>query len=295
LLRRHGLVLPATRIVAIPDGERYKTLATVAKVTRRLAQLKADRKTTLLLLGGGVVGDLGGFVAATYLRGIPYVQIPTTLVAQVDSSIGGKVGVDLPEGKNLVGSFYHPRFVFSDVSFLKTLPRRELLSGLGEVVKCGVIRDPELFESLEVNPTSFGSMVSKAARIKAEVVRVDEKETTGLRRILNFGHTFGHALERLTKYRRYSHGEAVAIGMVIAARISHRLGYCREMTARRIRQRLIDLSLPVDAPKFPPGRWLEAIQVDKKSEGGMIHFVFVKEIGTVVTAPTDPRELVTHL
>ena len=289
------------RTLLIPDGERFKNLETVAKAHRGLVKLGADRTTPVLLLGGGVVGDLGGFVAATYLRGLPFVQIGTTLVAQVDSSIGGKLGVDLPEGKNLVGVFGQPQAVVSHVPFLKTLPRRELAGGLGEVIKYGVIRDPELFEIVRMNLNGIFKVddkllleiVRRSASIKAAVVAADERESS-LRMILNFGHTFGHALERLTKYRKYHHGEAVGVGMVVAARLSERLGFCSKTEAERVRGAVSAAGLPTACPRFPKARWKTALEVDKKSRGGMIHFVFMTRIGEVTTQPISSKELVRH-
>lgn len=289
------------KILLLPDGERFKNLETVTAAHRKLVKLGADRSTPILLLGGGVIGDLGGFVSATYLRGVPFVQIGTTLVAQVDSSIGGKLGVDLPEGKNLVGVFGQPKAVVSHVPFLKTLPRRELVGGLGEVVKYGVIRDPELFDHVRLNLPQIVKgdedllfeIVRRSAAIKADVVAADEKESS-LRMILNFGHTFGHALERLTHYRKYHHGEAVGIGMVIAARLSERLGFCSKDQADRVREAVAAAGLPTAAPRYPKARWQAALEVDKKSRGGMIHFVFMKRVGDVVTQPIAPKELVKH-
>lgn len=289
------------KMVLIPDGERFKNLATVAKAYRHLVRLGADRATPVLLLGGGVVGDLGGFVAATYLRGVPFIQIGTTLVAQVDSSIGGKLGVDLPEGKNLVGIFGQPAAVISHVPFLKTLPRRELIGGLAEVIKYGVIRDPDLFETVRKNFSRILNaeseilfdIVRRSSSIKAEVVAADERESS-LRMILNFGHTFGHALERLTGYRKYLHGEAVGVGMGIAARLSERLGFCSREEAERVQKAVEAVGLPTVWPRLPKARWRAALDVDKKSRGGMIHFVFMKRIGEVVTQPIAAKELVEH-
>jgi 3-dehydroquinate synthase len=289
-------------VLTLPDGEKYKNLATVAKAYRGLVRLKADRATRLILLGGGVLGDLGGFVAATYLRGIPFVQIPTTLVGQVDSSIGGKVGVDLIEGKNLVGAFRQPEAVLAHIPFLKTLPLRDIIGGLGEVLKYGVIEDPSLFQLVRTekekiikrDPSTLFEIVRRSAAIKARVVSLDEKES-GLRMILNFGHTFGHAIERLTRYRKFHHGEAVGIGMVIAARISHQLGFCSKEEAETVREGVLATGLPVEIPLFPRSAWLSAIEVDKKTRGGMIHFVLMKKIGEVVTEPIAPKELVKFL
>lgn len=286
--------------ILLPDGERYKNLSTVARAYRGFIRLKADRSTMVLLLGGGVLGDTGGFAAATYMRGLPLIQIPTTLVAQVDSSIGGKLGVDLPEGKNLVGVFQQPRAVLSFIPFLRTLPQREIRGGLGEVLKYGIIEDPEIFRLVTQerekifsgNPEIFSEIVFRSSEIKAKVVSEDEKETSGRRLILNFGHTFGHAVERLTRYRKFHHGEAIAIGMVMAARLSHRLGYCSEETASGIEAGLRNVGLPASPPDYSREAWVRALEVDKKSREGMIRFIFIKRIGEVTVMPIQPKELV---
>jgi 3-dehydroquinate synthase len=292
------------RSLQIPaDGERFKNLSTVAKAYKGLVRLGVDRSALVLLLGGGVLGDLGGFVAATFLRGLSFIHLPTTLVAQVDSAIGGKLGIDLPEGKNLVGLFQQPKAVLSYIPFLKTLPEREIRGGLGEVIKYGVIRDPSLFHLVQTeterifarDPEILREVVARSAAIKAKVVEEDEKETSGVRMILNFGHTFGHALERLRKYRGIHHGEAVAVGMALAATISHRLGFCSEAAAGEVRRGIERIGLPADLPRFPRKEWLRSIEVDKKSREGMIHFVFLKEIGQVVVQPIAPEDLVKHL
>ncbi len=281
------------------DGEPHKNLANVAKGYRALLRLKADRSTCLVILGGGVLGDLGGFIAATYLRGIPFVQVPTTLVAQVDSSIGGKVGVDLPEGKNLVGAFVQPRAVLSHVPFLQTLSRRDLIGGLGEVIKYGMIQDPSLIPLirqrrdgiLDGDPEALYPLVRRSSEIKAEVVSQDEKES-GLRMILNFGHTFGHAIEKLTRYRKYHHGEAVAMGMMAAVKVSERLGLCRKEDRDMLRDVLRSVGLPVEVPGFSRSNWIRALAVDKKSRGGKIRFVVLRSPGTVEVRPLTPADLV---
>lgn len=287
------------RTFLLDDGEPHKTLDNVAKGYRALLRLKADRHTHLVILGGGVLGDLGGFVASTYLRGIPFIQVPTTLVAQVDSSIGGKVGVDLPEGKNLVGAFAQPRAVFSHVPFLQTLSRRDLTGGLGEVIKYGIIKDPALMPQirkrrtaiLEGRTEALYPLVLRSSEIKAEVVSQDEKES-GLRMILNFGHTFGHAIEKLTRYRTYHHGEAVAMGMMAAARVSEKLGLCRSEDSESLQDVLRAVGLPTELPAFSRGQWVRALAVDKKSRGGKIRFVFMKRPGVVAVQPISPVELV---
>lgn len=290
----------ASQTLLLPDGERFKNLATVAKAYQGFLKLRVDRSTPVLLLGGGVLGDLGGFATATYLRGLPFIQVPTTLVAQVDSSIGGKLGIDLPEGKNLVGVFQQPRAVISHIPFLKTLPKREIMGGLGEVLKYGAIEDPELFrfvirekENIAAGDTEkLFKIVLRSSKIKAQVVAEDEKETRGRRLILNFGHTFGHALERLTKYRRFHHGEAIAVGMHLAAWISQRLGFCTRETAMEMEDGIRKMDLPLIPPSFAKQDWIRALEVDKKSREGMIQFVFLKRIGEVVVDSISPRELV---
>lgn len=288
------------QVLFTPDGERNKNLFQVARLYHGLGKMGADRSTTILLLGGGVVGDMGGFAAATYLRGLPFIQIPTTLVGQVDSAIGGKLGVDLPEGKNLVGVFRQPQAVFCHIPFLRTLPEREIVGGLGEVIKYGIIRDPRLFQLVRTNskgllkrdPNLLYEIVRRSAQIKAGIVARDERETSGLRMILNFGHTFGHAIERLTQYRRFLHGEAVGLGMVIAARVSARWGVCSPEEAQAVEGAVKEAGLPWEPPFFTSVAWIRALGVDKKSLGGMIRFVFLKRIGEVAIRPVSPRELV---
>lgn len=290
------------KTVLIPDGEQYKNLTTVTKVYRHLLKLGADRTTPIILLGGGVVGDLGGFAVATFLRGLRFIHVATTLVAQVDSSIGGKLGVDLPEGKNLVGVFRQPQAVFCHIPFLNTLPQRELVGGLGEVIKYGVIEDPQLLEIISArrddilrgNTELLFEIVRRSAAIKARVVSADEKESS-LRRILNFGHTFGHAIERLTRYRKYHHGEAIGIGMLIAAKLSHLFGYCSQEEALKLSKVIQEAGLPTEIPRFTVNQWKQSLEVDKKAQDGMIHFVFIKRIGEVSVQPTHPAQLIKRL
>ncbi len=281
--------LPDMPWIVLPDGERTKNLATVEKIYHRLVSLKADRQTTLVVVGGGVVGDIGGFVAATYLRGIPFVQVPTTLLAQVDSSVGGKTGVDLKSGKNLIGAFYQPRVVLIDTDFLKTLPDREYLCGLSEVVKYGIIQDERFFDFLEKNVSRLlekdksvlARVISRSCEIKAEVVSRDEREG-GLRVILNYGHTLGHAIETLSGYRAIHHGEAVSCGMVFSARLSWKRGLCAKTTVDRIQTLLVRLGLPTDCPRYPRRDYARVMSVDKKSRGGKIRFIAVRRIGQVI-------------
>lgn len=273
--------------IELPDGEEHKNFAWLTFLYDRLIDAGLERNSAVIALGGGVVGDMAGFAASTYLRGIPYVQVPTTLLAQVDSSVGGKTGVNHSSGKNLIGTFYQPRFVLVDIDTLKTLPRRELLAGLTEVIKYGVILDPDLFALVDRELKAILSLdegvLSEVIRIcctlKAMVVGEDERETD-YRAILNFGHTVGHAIEALTEYKRYLHGEAVSIGMAFAARLSHARGYCTAETADRVVQLLRRAQLPVDMPKDISGRPLAlAIRADKKAAGDKIRFVCIDEIG----------------
>ncbi|MGQ9504417.1 MAG: 3-dehydroquinate synthase [Thermogutta sp.] len=275
----------------IPAGEESKNLAWAAHIWNGMLDVRADRKSVVVALGGGVVGDLAGFVAATFARGIRLFQIPTSLLAQVDSSVGGKVGVNLPKAKNMVGAFHQPCAVLIDVSTLKTLPQREYLSGLAEVVKYGVILDAQFFSYLEEhvndllaqNPEVLTSVVKACCRLKASIVEQDEREVTGLRAILNYGHTFAHAIESLTGYGRYLHGEAVSIGMVLAARLAVRLGMFAEELARRQETLLSSLQLPVRIQGLAAKEMLECMMLDKKVQHGYLRFVLPQTIGHVVT------------
>ena len=268
------------------DGEPAKHLGTVEKIARKLVRAGADRKSLLIALGGGVVGDVAGFAAAAYLRGVALVQVPTTLVAQVDSAIGGKTGVNLPEGKNLVGAFYPPRLVLADPEVLASLPEREFRGGLAEVIKYGVIADPKLFAYLESNmekiltrdEEALGYIIRRSIEIKARVVSRDEKES-GLREILNFGHTFGHALESVTRYKRFQHGEAVAWGMMCAALLGHEVVGTPADTVSRIVS-LIRKMGPLPAwPKTRARELFEAMYADKKARGGKVRFVLAPKLG----------------
>ena len=291
-------------VVQIPDGEEHKGLAWLALVYDRLLEAGIERTTPLIALGGGVVGDLAGFAAATLLRGLPLVQVPTTLLAQVDASIGGKTAVNHAQGKNLIGVFHQPRLVLADVEVLGTLPRRELLAGLAEVVKYGVIGDPGLFEAIErqlddvlrLDPELLTWLVATSARHKADVVSRDEHELSGLRATLNFGHTVGHAVEVLTEYRQYLHGEAVAIGMVAAARVSQALEACDGAVVERLRALLARAGLPTTLPADLPRPALAlAMRGDKKSRGGKIRFVAVEAIGRVRLIELTGEEIAARL
>lgn len=285
-------------VLHVPDGEQYKSLTWAGRLYDRLVQKKFERGSALMALGGGVIGDLAGFVAATYLRGIPFVQVPTTLVAQVDASIGGKTAVNHKRGKNLIGAFYQPKLVYSDVALLKTLPDRDFRSGLAEVVKYGIIADENFFSFLEAQasrilarePDSLLRVVKRSSEIKADVVRQDEREG-GLRRILNYGHTIGHALETVSGYRKLTHGEAISIGMVYAARLAERLGLCRSEVVSRQVTLLTAFGLPVNLPKIRSADILDCMERDKKVRDGKIHFVLADRIGNVSVQPVNRNEL----
>ena len=278
-----------TVVLTIPPGERYKNLRTTARLYDRLMEAGIDRKGLIVTVGGGVLGDLGGFVAATYLRGIDFLQAPTTLLAQVDASIGGKTGVDLPGGKNLVGAFHQPRAVIIDTDTLETLSSRELRSGLAEVVKYGIIADGALFIRLAAemplllrrNPDLLFYAIERSCRIKARIVAEDETEQDR-RAILNFGHTVGHALEVVTGYRRYKHGEAISIGMVSACLIGEVMGYTPPDVTPRVAGLLRSAGLPTAFPDDVDKNLLsQAMSHDKKALGGRVRFVLARAIGNV--------------
>jgi len=272
--------------VTLPDGEVYKTWQTLNLIFDALLSKGCDRKTILFALGGGVVGDMTGFAAASYMRGVPFVQVPTTLLAQVDSSVGGKTGINHPLGKNMIGAFYQPLQVVCDLDTLKTLPPRELSAGLAEVIKYGPIADLEFFAWIEANidalmaqePAALAHAVKRSCEIKAWVVGQDEREA-GLRAILNFGHTFGHAIEAGLGYGEWLHGEAVGCGMVMAAHLSQRLGLVDAALVQRLTLLIQKAGLPVIGPCLSKadnaGRYLELMRVDKKAEGGEIRFVVI--------------------
>jgi 3-dehydroquinate synthase len=273
-------------VVEIPDGEEFKTLETLEGIYSSLISAGLDRGACIVALGGGVVGDIAGFAAATFLRGIPFVQVPTTLLAQVDSSVGGKTGVNHELGKNLIGAFYQPAHVLVDVATLATLPRREYLSGLAEVVKYGVVLDSDFFDYIASHVPGLlaketGALLhvtQRCCELKASIVEQDEKES-GLRAVLNYGHTFGHAVETLTGYTRFSHGEAVAIGMVQAAKISEYLGYAEPAQTKRIVALLDQLELPTQLPSFSESDYIEALLRDKKVRNKGLSFICNHGIG----------------
>ncbi len=284
-------------VIEVPEGETSKTLQQAEKIFDRLLDLQCDRKSVLVALGGGVIGDLVGFVAATYQRGIPFVQVPTTLLSQVDSSVGGKTAVNHPKGKNMIGAFYQPRLVVADLDTLQTLPPNEFRAGLAEVIKYGVISDASLFEYLEKNTEKIlqldneclAHIIKTSCAIKARVVEKDERESH-YRMILNFGHTLGHAFEALTGYSRFVHGEAVAIGMVHAAKLSQQLGKCNEDIPIRLSKLVSKCGLPVDRPDLDPEAIIDSLYHDKKTMNNKIKFILVKEIGVVEIADDMPKE-----
>jgi 3-dehydroquinate synthase len=285
--------------IVVPDGDATKNLAQLGRLYDQFLKLGLDRQSAVVTLGGGVVGDLGGFAAATFLRGIPFVQVPTTVLAMVDASIGGKTGVNLPQGKNLVGAFHQPRGVYIDIGTLESLPRRQRAAGAAELIKAAAIWDEKLFEFLEssiegfldLDPKVVFPAIQRACAIKAEVVERDEREG-GLRRLLNFGHTLAHAVEAHSRYRGILHGEAVSMGMAFAAERSEAMGFAPAGTRDRLCSLLKRAELPVRLPDRPRQAYLTAVGVDKKKEGGKIHFVVSKGIGSAGTTLIDARELI---
>lgn len=283
-LRAAGL---RAELINVPAGERFKTLATVKSIYNALLDMRMDRKGAVVALGGGVIGDMAGFAAATYMRGVMLFQAPTTLLAQVDASIGGKTGVDLPRGKNLVGAFYQPQAVIADVSALRTLPARELRSGLAEVVKHAIIYDQDFFTSLDImagellarGEDALMHAVTRSIEIKRDVVEADEREC-GLRAILNYGHTVAHAIEVLAGYGKYRHGEASAVGMVTEALLAEREGIAMEGTARAVAGALAKMRLPVAMDEsLDTGEMIRAIELDKKTLGGNLRLALPTKIG----------------
>lgn len=275
--------------IIIPDGEGYKNLLWVYHIYGELLKQRLDRTSALIALGGGVIGDITGFVASTYMRGISFIQVPTTLLSQVDSSVGGKTGVNHPLGKNMIGTFYQPRLVWMDIDTLKTLPKNEMIAGIAEVIKYGVIWDKEFFEFLKDNrdrilnldKDALKFIIKHSCEIKAEVVSKDERES-GLRTILNYGHTIGHAIETATGYTRYLHGEAIAIGMNLEARLSSLLSFLDSRDADMIRSMLASYGLPTEVPSDISGdKLLSSMELDKKVLSGKMRFVLPEKIGAV--------------
>ena len=293
VLSSHGV---ACVPIVLPDGEAHKNWDTLNLVFDELLKHRCERRTPLIALGGGVIGDIAGFAAAVYQRGVPFIQMPTTLLAQVDSAVGGKTAINHPLGKNMIGAFYHPRVVLADIDTLETLPERELSAGLAEVIKYGAIRDAQFFGWLEANmdrllarePEALAHAVERSCRNKAEVVAQDERET-GLRALLNFGHTFGHAIEAGTGYGTWLHGEAVAAGMVLGATLAQKLGHLTQGDVARVTELIARARLPVEAPALGVERYLELMGHDKKVEGGRLRFVLLRTVGAafVTEAPAD--------
>lgn len=275
--------------IILPDGEAHKNTDTLNIIYDALLKNRCERSTTLIALGGGVIGDLTGYAAATYLRGVPFIQIPTTLLSQVDSSVGGKTGINHPLGKNMIGAFYQPKLVLADISTLKTLPARELSAGLAEVIKYGLIRDADFFDWLETNidkllaldEAAISYAIYRSCQNKAEVVAADEHET-GERALLNLGHTFGHAIENAMGYGVWLHGEAVAAGTIMAADLSRRMGWLSTDEFTRIHQLLSTCNLPLQAPNLGVDRYLDLMASDKKVADGKIRLVLQQGIGKAV-------------
>ena len=285
--------------IVLPDGEVYKNSDTLNQIYDALLQNRCERSTTLIALGGGVIGDLTGYAAATYLRGVPFIQIPTTLLSQVDSSVGGKTGINHTLGKNMIGAFYQPKLVLADIDTLQTLPKRELSAGIAEVIKYGLIRDADFFDWLETNIEKLMALdeavisyaIYRSCKNKAEVVAADEHEA-GERALLNLGHTFGHAIENAMGYGVWLHGEAVAAGTMLAADLSQRMGWLNETEYKRIHALLSSSSLPLKAPKLGADKYLDLMQSDKKVADGKIRLVLQQGIGkAVITSDYDVNML----
>ncbi len=287
--------------IVLPDGEAYKTRETLYQVHDELLTHRCERKTTVIALGGGVIGDLAGFAAATFLRGVPLIQIPTTLLAQVDSSVGGKTGINHPLGKNLIGAFHQPCLVLADTLTLDTLPIREFRAGVSEIIKYGLIRDLPFLNWLDLHLEALiqrdseilSEAILGACRNKAEVVALDEFETTGVRALLNLGHTFGHAIETGTGYSNWLHGEAIAAGTLLAADLSQHLGWLSPNDVAFIKNLMERVGLPCQAPNLGVSRYLELMASDKKVEAGKIRFVLLKSLGHAVLSGDAPLEALT--
>lgn len=288
--------------IVLRDGEAFKTWESLERIYAALLQARADRRTVIVALGGGVVGDVAGFAAATYQRGIAHVQVPTTLLAQVDSSVGGKTAINHPLGKNMVGAFHQPSAVIADTTTLATLPPRELAAGLAEVVKYGAIHDAAFLDWIEAHaerlvardPGAAAYAIERSCAIKAEIVAADERES-GVRALLNFGHTFGHAIESAMGYGTWLHGEAVATGMVLAARLSARMGRITNSEVERLSKLLERLGLPVVPPAFPLDTWLDFMGRDKKNEGGRITLILLDALGRAKVVRDTPEPALREL
>ncbi len=291
-----------THTLALPDGEANKDWSTLNRIFDFLLTNRCERKTTLIALGGGVIGDLTGFAAATYLRGVPFIQIPTTLLAQVDSSVGGKTGINHPLGKNMIGAFYQPKLVLTDTDTLRTLPDKEISAGLAEIIKYGLIRDLPFFVWLEENisllrqrdAAALAYAISQSCQNKAEVVMADEREG-GVRALLNLGHTFGHAIEAGLGFGTWLHGEAVAAGTILAATVSLRMKLISEQDLARIKDIYQKAGLPIKAPNLGKDKYLELMGSDKKVEGGKMRFILLKNIGAAFVSSEVPQQLLVDL
>ncbi len=296
----HALTQAGKRLlpIVLPDGEAHKNWQTLNLIYDALLAAHCDRKTTLVALGGGVIGDITGFAAATYQRGVPFVQVPTTLLAQVDSSVGGKTAINHPIGKNMIGAFYQPQQVVIDTATLTTLPEREFRSGLAEVIKYGFIYDAVFLAWLEDNfgqlaardPIALTHVIRRSCEIKAEIVAQDERES-GIRAWLNFGHTFGHAIEAGMGYGVWLHGEAVAAGMVVAAALSADLGHISQVDSGRVKALVKRAGLPVTLPDIDSARYLDLMRVDKKADGGTIRYVLLKSLGAAFVAAVPDAQV----
>ena len=285
--------------IILPDGESFKNYKTLNLIYDELLKNKANRQTTLIALGGGVIGDITGFASATFMRGVDFIQIPTTLLSQVDSSVGGKTGINHQLGKNMIGAFYQPKCVIADITLLNTLDDKQLSAGLAEVIKYGLIRDLDFFEWLENNidgiikrdPKLLIESVVRSCQNKAEIVEADEFES-GLRAILNLGHTFGHAIETATGYGEWLHGEAIATGMVMAAHLSEQMGWLTKGESSRIKSLIINANLPINPPNISKQDFLDLMQLDKKTKGDQINLVLQQGIGkAILTADYDSKKL----
>ncbi len=300
LLKEQGIKVSP---IILPDGESYKNQETLHLIYDALLKEKCERTVTLIALGGGVIGDMTGYAAATYLRGVPFIQIPTTLLSQVDSSVGGKTGINHPMGKNMIGAFYQPQCVIADIDTLKTLPQREFSAGMAEVIKYGLIRDETFFAWLEknieglmkLNPSLLIEAIQRSCQNKADVVEIDEHES-GIRATLNLGHTFGHAIENAMGYGVWLHGEAVAMGIVMAANLSKLMGWLKGEEFTRIIKLLKEAKLPTEPPKITEDQYMELMSMDKKVVDGQIRLVLQKGIGdAVITSDYDAKHLKTTL
>lgn len=296
-LKRRGIKI---KFQLIPDTEKSKSLKTAALVIKNLAAYNKKKRVFIIALGGGVVGDLSGFIASIYKRGIPYIQIPSTLMAQVDSSIGGKTAVDMEEGKNLIGAFYQPRLVFSDTALLKTLNKKQVISGLAEIIKYGIIKDAKLFAYLEkhhkeiisLRPSTLEYVIKSCSRIKSDIVQRDEKEEKGLRTILNFGHTIAHAIEAASRYRLYNHGEAVGLGMLIASQISYELKLINKTVLERIENLIFSAGLPSRIKGASLEKIMETYYYDKKFSGSRNKLVLITGIGRTKIIENIPEAVI---